>query len=109
MRRDLRRDSLPDDLGGGGFKGSLNDLLERKGKRPRMSSASVSAVELPKPIARTRDGAAGALGAITETCFTDQGEPVLSPAILAATPFRSIFQFIFLEQDDSISAHIQHG
>jgi GntR family transcriptional regulator len=74
----LRRDSLPETLDEEAFKGSLNDLLERKRKRPRMSSASVSAVELPKPVARLIGPKhAGPWLLITETCFTDKGEPVV--------------------------------
>jgi GntR family transcriptional regulator len=43
-----------------------------------MSSASVSAVELPKPIARIVGAKhAGPWLLITETCFTDKGEPVV--------------------------------
>jgi GntR family transcriptional regulator len=43
-----------------------------------MSSASVSAVELPKLIARIVGAKhAGPWLLITETCFTDKGEPVV--------------------------------
>ena len=71
-------DSLPDELDRDAFKGSLNDLLERKRKRPRMSSASVSAVDLPKAIARILGPKhAGPWLLITEICFTDRGEPVI--------------------------------
>ena len=74
----VRRDSLPEALDADIFKGSLNDLLEGKRKRPRMSSASVSAVELPKAIARVVGAKhAGPWLLITETCFTDGGEPVV--------------------------------
>ena len=74
----VRRDSLPDELEAEAFKGSLNDLLEQTRKRPRMSSASVSAVELPKPIARIVGAKhTGPWLLITETCFTDRGEPVV--------------------------------
>lgn len=74
----VRRDSLPDELDRDAFKGSLNDLLERKRKRPRMSSASVSAVDLPKAIARILGPKhAGPWLLITEICFTDRGEPVI--------------------------------
>ena len=74
----VRRDSLPDVLDGEAFRGSLNDLLERARKRPRMSSASVSAVELPKAAARVVGAKhQGPWLLITETCFTDRGEPVV--------------------------------
>jgi GntR family transcriptional regulator len=74
----LRRDSLPEGFDKAAAKASLNELLERAGRRPRMSSASVSAVDLPPRVARL-------LGRkhrrpwllITETCFTDRGEPVI--------------------------------
>jgi len=74
----VRRDSLSGELSPAAFRGSLNELLEREGKRPSMSSASVSAVVLPKPTARligTKHPGPWLL--ITETCFTDRGEPVL--------------------------------
>lgn len=74
----VRRDSLPDRLDEAALKGSLNDLLERKGKRPSMSSASVSAVNLPKPVAGVIGTKhAGPWLLITEICFTDRGEAVL--------------------------------
>jgi GntR family transcriptional regulator len=74
----VRRDCLPDRLDAEEFKGSLNKLLERKRKRPRMSSASVSAVMLPKPITRSLGPKhAGPWLLITEICLTDQGEPVV--------------------------------
>src|SRR5262249_28974936 len=74
----LRRDSLPEDIAEADFQASLHDLLERAGKRPRMSSASVSAVDLPKSAARALGSKhAGPWLLITETCFTDRGEPVL--------------------------------
>jgi GntR family transcriptional regulator len=74
----VRRQSLPETLDEADFEGSLNDLLARQNRRPRMSTASVSAVELPKATLR-------AIGAkyvgpwllVTEICFTDQGEPVV--------------------------------
>jgi GntR family transcriptional regulator len=74
----VRRQSLPETLDDADFAGSLNDLLARQNRRPRMSTASVSAVELPKATLR-------AIGAkydgpwllVTEICFTDQGEPVV--------------------------------
>ncbi len=74
----VRRDCLPDELDPEAFKGSLNKLLEAKRKRPRMSSASVSAVPAPKAIARTLGPKhAGPWLLITEICFTDRGEPVV--------------------------------
>jgi GntR family transcriptional regulator len=65
----------PDDFD---FHGSLNDLLGQQGYRPRMSSAAVSAVELPvsaPPVARGTYRGPWLL--ITETCFTEDGTPVL--------------------------------
>ena len=84
----VRRDCLPDKLDPEAFKGSLNKLLEAKRKRPRMSSASVSAVPVPKAIARIfgpkpggpKPGGpkhGGPWLLITEICFTDRGEPVV--------------------------------
>jgi GntR family transcriptional regulator len=74
----MRRDCLPKTFQAADFKGSLNDLLARQSRRPRMSTASVAAVELPKATLK-------AIGAkyegpwllVTENCFTDEGEPVL--------------------------------
>jgi GntR family transcriptional regulator len=74
----VRRDSLPESFSAEELKGSLNELLARKRKRPSMSSASVSAVELPKSIQRQLgQKRAGPWLLITETCFTEQGEPVV--------------------------------
>jgi GntR family transcriptional regulator len=74
----IRRDCLPETLDADSFKGSLNDLLALKRKRPRMSSASVSAVKLPAAITRVVGTKyAGPWLLITETCFTDRGEPVI--------------------------------
>jgi GntR family transcriptional regulator len=74
----VRRQNLPDTFDATDFEGSLNDLLARQNRRPRMSTASVAAVELPKATLR-------AIGAkydgpwllVTEICFTEEGEPVL--------------------------------
>lgn len=74
----VHRQSLPETLDEATFAGSLNELLALGGRQPRMSTASVSAVELPKPVLR-------AIGAnydgpwllVIETCFTEQGDPVV--------------------------------
>ncbi len=74
----VRRDSVPADYTEADFLGSLNELLGRQGKRPRMSSASVSAIELPDAIRRVIGQAhRGPWLLITETCLTDEGEPVV--------------------------------
>ncbi len=74
----VKRHSLPENVTEEELQGSLNELLELKGQRPRMSSASVSAVELPKTIAREMGPKKyGPWLLITETCFTEQGEPVV--------------------------------
>jgi GntR family transcriptional regulator len=72
------RKFLPQDLPHDRFAGSLNDLLALQYHRPRMSTASISAVMLPSAVGR-------AIGwtrrdpwlLITETCFTEDGAPVL--------------------------------
>nr|WP_202402196.1 GntR family transcriptional regulator [Shinella sp. AETb1-6] len=59
------------------WSGSLLDLMERYGNRPRMSAASVSAVMLPQDVIDRhglRDFGPALL--ITETCFNAAGEPV---------------------------------
>lgn len=59
------------------WSGSLMDLLERHGKRPRMSAANVSSVMLPDDAVERhglRDFGPALL--ITETCFNAAGEPV---------------------------------
>ncbi|MBN9056800.1 MAG: GntR family transcriptional regulator [Rhizobiales bacterium] len=59
------------------WSGSLMDLLERYGKRPRMSAANVSSVMLPDDVVERhglRDFGPALL--ITETCFNAAGEPV---------------------------------
>ena len=74
----VRRDSLPEDYTEADLQGSLNDLLDRQGKRPRMSSASVSAIELPDHIRRIiGQNHRGPWLLITETCLTDEGETVV--------------------------------
>ena len=59
------------------WSGSLMDLLEQYGSRPRMSAASVSAVMLPDDVVERhglRDFGPALL--ITETCFNAAGVPV---------------------------------
>lgn len=57
--------------------GSLTDLLEAEGSRPRMSAASVSAVTLPQDVVE-RHGLHdfGPALLIAETCFDAAGRPV---------------------------------
>ncbi|WP_284946570.1 GntR family transcriptional regulator [Acidisoma cladoniae] len=72
------RDCLPAGLGADDLAGSLNDLLGRQQQQPRMSSASVTATDLPM-------GVGGLINShenhcwllITETCLTDEGVPVV--------------------------------
>ena len=59
------------------WSGSLLNLLEEYGNRPRMSAASVSAVMLPEDVVERhalRDFGPALL--ITETCFNAAGAPV---------------------------------
>lgn len=59
------------------WSGSLLNLLEQYGNRPRMSAASVSSVMLPDDvIARHGLGDFGPALLITETCFNAAGAPV---------------------------------
>jgi GntR family transcriptional regulator len=59
-------------------RGSLNDLLAHHGHRPRMSTASVSARALAEPVpAQLRGKYDGPWLLITETCFTEDGTPVI--------------------------------
>jgi len=77
-REVVPRDFLPVSLGNSELSGSLNELLSRQHKRPCMSSASVSAAELPEGVAqkiRSRQNHSWLL--ITETCLTDNGSPVV--------------------------------
>jgi len=72
------RQCLPATLINADFERSLNDLLERSGNRPRLSSASVSSVRTPPAIARTANLPADQPWLlITELCFTEQGKPVI--------------------------------
>lgn len=60
------------------WSGSLLSLLEQYRHRPRMSSASVSAVMLPQQVAERHDlEDFGPALLITETCFNDIGVPVI--------------------------------
>jgi GntR family transcriptional regulator len=57
---------------------SLNDLLDRHGCRPRMSTANVAAVTLPKALAqRYRLAGMDPWLLVTETCLADDGRPVM--------------------------------
>ena len=72
------RDCLPAKLVPEDFAGSLNDLLGRQQKQPRMSSASVTATDLPKGVARRIHSLkAHCWLLITESCLTDEGAPVV--------------------------------
>ncbi|MDB5664838.1 MAG: GntR family transcriptional regulator [Cypionkella sp.] len=65
--------SVPDETA---FDGSLNELLERLGQRPVMSSANVAAAFLPDGVL---DGPARAEPwlLVSETCLSESGLPVL--------------------------------
>jgi GntR family transcriptional regulator len=68
------REFLPDELGAGPLEGSLNELLARHSRQPRMSAASVSATQLPKGVARRLDVSQSIPWLlITETCLTEDG------------------------------------
>jgi GntR family transcriptional regulator len=59
------------------WSGSLMDLLEEFGSRPRMSAASVSSVMLPDAVVERHDlRDFGPSLLITETCFNAAGLPV---------------------------------
>nr|WP_207207626.1 GntR family transcriptional regulator [Ensifer canadensis] len=59
------------------WSGSLMDLLEECGSRPRMSAASVSSVMLPDDVVARHDlRDFGPALLITETCFNAAGIPV---------------------------------
>jgi GntR family transcriptional regulator len=73
----LRR-NLPETLDESALAGSLNELLALGDRQPRMSTASVSAVELPKRVLRAiGTNYEGPWLLVAETCFTEQGDPVL--------------------------------
>ena len=77
-REVVPRQFLPATLNAVDLAGSLNGLLARQHKRPCMSSASVSAAELPSGVAQrilAQQGHSWLL--ITETCLTDDGTPVV--------------------------------
>lgn len=59
------------------WSGSLLDLMEQFGQRPRMSAATVSAVMLPDDVIERNDlRDFGPALKIVETCFNAVGEPV---------------------------------
>ncbi len=71
-------DLLPGLPAPGDLAASLNDLLERHGCRPRMSTATVSATVLPKALAqRYRLAGLDPWLLVTETCLADDGRPVM--------------------------------
>lgn len=74
----LPRAILPPDLSGTDWQDSLLGILHRRGQRPRMSAATVSAVLLPDEVV-IRHGLAGFGPAllITETCYNPAGVPVI--------------------------------
>jgi len=87
------RGLLPPTLTPDLFDGSLNDLLEQQHARPQMSTASVTAVELPDAVA-ARHGLEG-FGPwllVTETCLTGDGEAVVYAQIYHRA---EIFSFNF--------------
>jgi GntR family transcriptional regulator len=71
------REFLPPDLTPDALGGSLNELLASQQRRPRMSSASVSAVKLPKQAAAHFASTTLPWLLITETCLTDEGVPAV--------------------------------
>jgi GntR family transcriptional regulator len=73
----LPRGIIPGRLYDIDWSGSLLNLLEEYGNRPRMSAASVSSVMLPKEVVE-RHGLQdfGPALLITEVCFNAAGEPV---------------------------------
>ena len=74
----VRRDSLPDELEAEAFKGSLNDLLEQMRKRPACPAPRSRRWNCPSPSpGSSARKHAGPWLLITETCFTDRGEPVV--------------------------------
>jgi GntR family transcriptional regulator len=77
-REVVPRNCLPVSLGIAELSGSLNELLSRQHKRPCMSSASVSAAELPKGVGQMIQSPQNySWLLITETCLTDDGSPVV--------------------------------
>ncbi|MBB4066442.1 UTRA domain-containing protein [Gellertiella hungarica] len=60
------------------WSGSLLGILEEHKQRPRMSSATVTAVPLPRDVVERHDlGDFGPALLITETCFNLSGVPVI--------------------------------
>lgn len=69
---------LPESYETGIFAGSLNDLLGARKQRPRMSTAAIAAVQLPKGTSRRLGRPATEPWLlITETCLTEDGTPVI--------------------------------
>lgn len=60
------------------WSGSLLDLLDQHRQRPRLSSATVTAVMLPEAVIARHDlGGFGPALLIRETCFSPAGQPVI--------------------------------
>lgn len=74
----IPRSVIPDRLYDIDWSGSLLDLLERFGTRPRMSTAVASSVMLPTEVSERNDlQDFGPAFLITETAFTPVGVPVV--------------------------------
>lgn len=74
----IPRSIIPQRLYDIDWTGSLLELLEQYRNRPRMSSATVSAVMLPDEVVQRNDlGNFGPALAIRETCFNATGVPVV--------------------------------
>ena len=74
----IPRSLAPDDFDPDRLTGSLNDLLDSQGRRPTMSTASVSAVDLPPKTARLLGQTARAPWLlIRETCLGEEGRPLI--------------------------------
>ena len=77
-REVVPRQFLPASLGLAELSGSLNELLGGQFKRPRMSSATVSAAVLPVEVSeKIHSPPDHSWLLITETCLTDDGTPVV--------------------------------
>jgi GntR family transcriptional regulator len=74
----IPRGIIPDRLYDIDWSGSLLDLLERHGQRPRMSTAVASSVMLPPDVSERNDlHDFGPAFLITEVAFTPTGMPVV--------------------------------
>ncbi|WP_322098849.1 GntR family transcriptional regulator [Microvirga roseola] len=74
----IPRSIIPERLYDVDWSGSLLDLLERHGQRPRMSTASATSIMLPPEVRERNDlHDFGPAFLITETAFTPTGLPVV--------------------------------